>query len=95
LISNERELIGRAKREKGRPSHKVLIKEIYLLEKKKGNIDFSLSKKKIYEELEKTIAESENISFSREKGHYDGLGYTAINSAIGPLVDKEKDKLSS
>jgi len=94
-IGNKQELINKSKKRKGRPSNKELIKTIYLEEKNREAIDFSNSKKMIFEELEKTIAEKKNIPFNKDTNHYEGLGYTAINNAIGPLVDKEKRKQPS
>lgn len=92
-IGIEKESVNKAIKGKGRPSNKGLIKSYYL--KEKTNIDFSKSKNEIYEALEKTIGENEDIQFNKETNHYVGLGYTAINNSIGPLVDKEKKRLAS
>ena len=92
-IPIKKELTNKSNKRKGRPSNKGLIKSYY--KKEKTNIDFSKSKNKIYEELADTIGESEDIQINKDTKQYIGLGYEAINKAIGPLVDKEKDKLSS
>ena len=94
-IGIKKELPIKSNKGKGRPSIKPLIKSYYLKEKNLENIDFSKSKNEIYEELEKAIGGNEDIQFNKEADHYVGLGYTAINNAIGPLVDKEKKKLTS
>ena len=92
---NDKEPFGKSIRGKGRPSLNPLIKEIYLEEKRNRRIDYSKSKKAIFNELEITIAEKLDIRVDPQTKHYKGLGYTAINNAIGRLVDKERDKLSS
>jgi len=94
-IGIEKELTGKSNKGKGRPSNKELIKSVYLEEKKKGNINYSNSKKGIFNELVLIIAEKADISIDKETKRYKGLGYTAINNAIGLLVDMEQEKITS
>ncbi len=92
-IEIKKESIDTLNKGKGRPSNKELIKSYY--KKEKTNIDFSKSKNKIYLELADIIGESEDIKINKDTNQYIGLGYEAMNNAIGPLVNKEKKKITS
>jgi hypothetical protein len=93
-IAIKKELPIKSNKGKGRPSNKGLIVSIYLEEKEKGNIKYSNPKNKIFSDLAIIIAEKGGIPLNEDKKHFKGLGYEAMNKAIGDFIDKEKERLS-